>query len=133
MNTPTDSQYKSPVRSCLEIKSLILSIHIGRTAEERQKTQDIGFHITLGFTQVLTDERSDKLENSVCYSKICEWIRQLTSQKSFSLIEKLAFETLTTLKTKLPSGTRVRVCVQKIHPPVPGLEGGVFYTCGDIF
>ena len=117
--------------SFLEIKSLILPVHIGRTEEERQEAQDIAFHITVGFTQALNDERTDTLEHSVCYFKVCEYIKSLTSQNKFSLIEKLGFDTLTALKTLLPSSVRVRVCIHKIHPPVSHLEGGVSYTCGD--
>lgn len=119
------------MHSLLEIKSLVLPVHIGRTKEERQKAQDVAFHVTLGFTQVLNDEQTDELENSVCYLKVCEKIKQLTSHNTFSLIEKLGFETLTVLKKILPSGICVRVCVHKIHPPVSHLEGGVSYTCGD--
>ena len=117
--------------SFLEIKSLILPVHIGRTEEERQEPQDIAFHITVGFTKALSDERTDTLEQSVCYFKICEQIRVLASRNKFSLIEKLGFDTLAALKALLPSGVRVRVCVHKMHPPVSHLEGGVSYTCGD--
>jgi len=119
--------------SFLEIKALTLPVHIGRTETERQKAQDVAFNITLGFTQILTDEQTDKLKHSICYSEICEQIKQLTSQNIFSLIEKLAFDILTALKAQLPAGVCVRVCVHKINPPVPHLKGGVSYTCGDIF
>ena len=119
------------MHSFLEIKSLVLPVHIGRTEEERQKAQDVSFHITLGFTQAPKDEQTDQLENSVCYFKICEKVRELTSKSTFSLIEKLAFETLAVLKKDLSSNIYVRVCVHKIQAPVPHLKGGVSYTCGD--
>ena len=119
--------------SLLEIKSLVLPVHIGLSLEERQEAQDIAFHITVGFTQAPKDEKTDKLENSVCYFKVCEQIKKLTSENTFSLIEKLAFHTLTELRKLLPSDVKVRVCVHKIKPPVPYLKGGVSYTCGDIF
>ena len=123
------------MHSLLEIKSLILPVHIGRTKKERNKVQDISFYITVGFTEALKDEETDKMENSICYSKVCEEIKQLTIKNKFSLIEKLASETLTTVKKLLPSPQKaqVRVCIHKIHPPVTNLEGGVFYTCGDFF
>ncbi len=108
-----------------------MPVHIGRTKEERQEPQDIAFHITVGFTKALNDEQTDTLEQSVCYFKICEQIKVLTSKNQFSLIEKLGFDTLTTLKTLLPSRVRVRVRVHKMHPPISHLEGGVSYTCGD--
>ncbi|MYE07707.1 MAG: dihydroneopterin aldolase [Oligoflexia bacterium] len=120
------------MHSFLEIKSLVLPVYIGRTKKERQKTQDISFHITLGFMQAPKDEKTDQLKNSVCYFKVCEKIRQLTSQNTFSLIEKLAFETLTIIKKDLPSHICVRICVHKIKAPVPYLKGGVSYTCGDL-
>ena len=123
------------MHSLLEIKSLVLPVYIGRTKEERDKAQDIAFHITIGFTQALKDEKTDKIENSVCYSRICEQIQQLISQKQFFLIEKLAFDTFTIVKKLLPAPnkTRIRVCVQKVHPPVAHLKGGVSYTYGDFF
>lgn len=117
--------------SRLEIKSLILPVHIGRTKEERQEAQDIAFHITVGFNQALQDEQTDILEHSVCYFKVCERIKELISRNQFLLIEKLGFDTLTVLKGWLPSHVCVRVCVHKVHPPVSHLEGGVSYTCGD--
>ena len=119
--------------SFLEIKTLTLPVYIGRTDTERQKAQDVAFNITLGFTQTLADEQTDKLEHSICYFEICEQIKLLTSQNTFSLIEKLAFDTLTVLKKQLPNGVCVRVCVHKVNPPVPHLKGGVSYTCGDTF
>ena len=119
------------MHSFLEIKSLILPVHIGRDQEERQKAQDVSFHITLGFTQALKDEQTDQLESSVCYFEVCEKIKKLISQNTFSLIEKLAFETLAVIKKNLPPYVCVRVCVHKIQAPVPHLKGGVSYTCGD--
>ena len=119
--------------SVLEIKDFVLPVRIGRDSREREKPQKVAFHIVLGFTKALKDEQSDHLENSLCYSEICAQIKKLTEQNCFSLIEKLAFETLTVLKAKLPEGVLARVRVHKIHPPVPNLKGGVFYTCGDFF
>lgn len=119
--------------SLLEIKSLILPVHIGISPEEREEAQEIAFHIKVGFTQALKDEQTDKLENSVCYFKVCEQIKKITQENTFFLIEKLAFSVLTELKTLLPSDVKVRVSVHKIKPPIPSLKGGVSYTCGDVF
>ena len=124
---------KNCVRSLLEIKELVLPVRIGRDQEERQRPQEVAFHIVLGFTRMINDEQSDRLENSVCYSEICSRIKNLTSENRFSLIEKLAFETLSLLKARLPSGVLARVRVRKIQPPLPDLKGGVVYTCGDFF
>ncbi len=125
------STNKNSIYSFLEIKSLVLPVRIGQTEQERQNPQDISFNMTLGFTQALNDEKTDKLKNSVCYFKICERVKQLTNQNQFALVEKLAFEILTALKAELPAYTRVQVRVQKLKAPVPHLKGGVSYTCGD--
>ena len=118
------------MHSFLEIKSLVLPVYIGLAKEERKKAQDISFHVTLGFAQAPEDEQTDELENSVCYFKVCERIRQLIAHNTFSLIEKLACDTLVALKKDLPPDVSVRVCVHK-QASVPYLKGGVSYTCGD--
>ncbi len=125
--------YKLPPANIkvLEIKSLVLPVHIGRTREERLNTQDVSFNIFLVLPARLKGEKTDEFKDSVCYFKICERIRQLSSQNKFFLIEKLAFEVFTDLKTELPFFTKIQVSVHKLNPPVPNLKGGVSYTYGD--
>jgi len=119
------------IYSILEVKELILPVHIGKSLDERNNKQDIAFYITLGFTKLLNDEKKDKF--SVCYAALCDRIKQLVSKNTFSLIEDLASEVLRDIKSMVPpdKGVLINVCVHKVKPPVKGLKGGVSYTCGD--
>ena len=121
------------MHSVLEIHSLMVSLHIGNSPKEKLTPQEVAIDITIGFTSPPLEEQTDELKHSVCYSKICTAVRELTAQKSFSLIEKLCFEILTQVKKLLPPETHARVRVHKINPPVKNLKGGVSYTCGDSF
>ena len=121
------------MHSVLEIHSLMASLRIGNDPKERNTPQEVAIDITIGFASPPSEEKTDELKHSVCYSKICTAVRELTAQKSFSLIEKLSFEVLTKVKQLLPPGTCARVRVHKINPPVQNLKGGVSYTCGDSF
>lgn len=115
----------------LKIKSLVLPVQIGRTREERLNPQDVSFNITLNIPMKLKGEKTDQLKDSICYFKICERIKHLTSKNQFFLIEKLAFEIFIDLKNELPIFTNIQVSVHKLSPPVPNLKGGVSYTYGD--
>ena len=120
------------MHSILKIKSLNLPVHIGQNEEERRIAQDIHFYINIGFPQPPQAEQTDNIENTVCYHKICETLKKLTSQKTFALVEKLAHDSLIEIKKLIPDTAYVSVCVHKIHPPVVNLQEGVSYTCGDI-
>ena len=120
------------MHSILKIKSLSLPVCIGQSKKERLKVQDIHFHINIGFHQTPKSEITDKLENTVCYDKICDTLKTLTSQKTFALIEKLAHDALKEIRKLVPDTASVSVCVHKIHPPIKNLQGGVSYVCGDI-
>ena len=121
------------MHSILEIKSFCVPVHIGNTQEEQKKPQDIQFDIKIGFSSPPNGEQNDILADTICYNKICETIRSVTTNKKFSLIEKLAGDILKELKQYISSEFRIQVCAQKLQAPVQDLNGGVSYTCGDLF
>ena len=120
------------MNSILEIKSLTLPVRLGRSLKERESPQEVVFHITIGWPSPLTEEQTDHLKDSACYFTICERVRKLSTQQSFSLIERLAGAVWEDLKAFLPKETSLKVCVHKVKPPVPFLKGGVSYTKGDL-
>ena len=124
---------KEKWHSLLEIKSLVLLVHLGRDKQERDKLQEVAFDITVGFLEPLREEKSDQLDKgSACYFRLCEKIREVATQGRFALIERLAGVTLEQIKPLIPSKAGIKVSVHKIHPPVPCLKGGVSYTCGNL-
>lgn len=120
------------MKSVLEIKSLTLPVRLGRDQKERANPQEVAFHITIGFFKPLTEEKTDKLKDSVCYFAVCESVQNLVTKKHFCLIENVAGEVLKKLKKLLPNKTSIKVSVHKVKPPVPFLKGGVYYTTGDL-
>ena len=117
------------MKSILEIKSLTLPVKIGLEKAERSKPQDIVFNITIYFSEPPLAEYKDSLQGSVCYFQVCGQIKKLVAENSFALIEKLARDTLDTLKPLLPKKAKAKVAIHKLKPPVPCLKGGVVYTC----
>ena len=118
--------------SILEIKSLTLPVCLGQSLKERESPQEVVFHITIGWPSPLKEEQTDHLKDSVCYFTICERVRKLIAQQSFSLIERLAGAVWEDLKKILPQEASLKVCVHKVRPPVPFLKGGVSYTKGNL-
>lgn len=94
--------------------------------------QEIQFSIEMEFPEAPKAETTDSLEHTLCYKEVCEILRSFVKGRQFHLIEKLAWESLLVLRKKHPF-IRFRLTLHKTTPPVKGLKGGVFYTCGDIF
>ena len=120
------------LHSILEIKSLTLPVHLGQDKKERDKPQEVIFHITVGFQSAPIEEKTDQLQNSVCYFALCKRVQKLVAQNHFCLIENLGSTVLENLKSFLPKKVALKVSVHKVSPPVPYLKGGVSYTCGDL-
>ncbi len=121
------------MHSVLEIKSLVLPVHLGQDKAEREKPQKVAFHITVGFPDPPKEEQTDKMEDSVCYFRLCEIIRKSVNKpKGFCLIEGLGGLVWKNLRKCLPQKALLKVSVHKIQAPVPFLKEGVSYTCGDL-
>ncbi len=118
------------IHSILEIKSLMLLVHIGKDNSERCQKQKVSFSLKIAF---LKNPLSENNSLKVCYQQICCHIQNFIKDKQFIFIEQLATSVLQELTLKLPSTVKINLCVQKIHPPVDNLKGGVSYSCGDLF
>ena len=133
--TPKDSEKSSsfqPIRPRLSINNLSLLAHLGCSAKERRAPQEVMFSIEMEFPIAPTGEKTDRLEDTLCYETVCETLRNLVKDQPFHLIEKMARECLSVLQKKYPS-MGIRLTLHKKVPPIKGLEGGVKYTCGETF
>jgi dihydroneopterin aldolase len=75
---------------------------------------------------------TDQLSDTADYHSIVEEIRKLVSDRSYKLLERLAFEVYSTIRAELlPIRAGIRVKVTKLKPPVQGIEGGVSFSYGD--
>lgn len=75
----------------LRIRDLLVRGHVGVTAAERDKLQDIVISVTL-HADLAKAARSDRLQDSVDYKALKTRILELVDTQVFRLIERLAAE-----------------------------------------
>ena len=77
--------------------------HLGRFSKERQTLQEVQLSIEMEFSIPPAAEKTDRLEDTLCYKAVCETLRNFIKDRSFHLIEKMARECLSVLKKQYPS------------------------------
>lgn len=115
----------------LKIKGLSLSLRLGCSAEERLNPQPVEIDLTIRFETPPRGMVTDRLEDTVCYDALVGAIKEVTSDREFSLIEHLANEILTSLRRIVEAEHELRVTVRKVSPPVPEITKGAEFTVGD--
>jgi 7,8-dihydroneopterin aldolase/epimerase/oxygenase len=119
--------------SCkLEFTGLRLLLQLGWTDEERAQAQAVDVDLKIAFAEEPPACRTDRLSDTVCYGRVAEILKEMTSKRSFKLIEFLAREMHQALLPMMPSGARLGLRVRKIHPPVENLHGGASFEYGDL-
>jgi len=115
------------LHSKLVLLPFTLPIHLGCEDWERANTQDVEFSISFGFQNPLKAESTDKIEDSICYAKVCEHVLKLTMHKHYKLIEKLAEDIRLSTALAFPNHDQLKVKVHKLSPPVKLLKNGVVF------
>lgn len=116
----------------LEIRSLVLGVHLGCEAEERRIQQNVAFSVAFRFRSMPEGCKTDELKDSICYAKVSEAIEEtVASPREFKLIEHLAYVIFERLKKLSGDQAAIKLQVHKLHPPVEKLEGGSVYVMGD--
>ena len=120
----------APKQSRLEINGFILPIHLGWPALERNEEQTIELDIEIHFHVPPYACITDKLEDTFCYSKIADSLREKIAHRAFHLIEHATLCIYQVLKTEVPDDAKVIVHLRKL-PSIDGLTKGVRFTYGD--
>jgi dihydroneopterin aldolase len=121
----------------LKLKELVLSVNLGCGDIERSQKQEVRTSVELRFKKKPTSMKSDHLEDTICYGKISNAIRHHCDSREFKLIERMGFEIYEVVseilsELSLNQGPiELAVTVHKVHPPVDGLLGGSYFSCGD--
>ena len=115
----------------LTIKGISLPLRLGCSAEERLNPQPVEIDLTIRFETPPRGMLTDRLEDTVCYGALVGAIKEVTSDREFSLIEHVANETLTSLRRIVEAEHKLRVTVRKVSPPVPEITKGAEFTVGD--
>ena len=115
----------------LEIRDLVLPVHLGCEAEEREVPQEVAFSVAVRMPGRPQACVTDDLNDSICYAEISEVILKQVVGREFKLIEYLAQEVFQAIKAMRTSDFLMRLEIHKLHPPVANLRGGSFFSIGE--
>ena len=115
----------------LTIRGILLPIRIGCSLEERGNPQPVEIDLTIRFQTPPRGMVTDRLEDTVCYEGLVGAIKEVVSNREFSLIEHLANEILTSVRSIVESEDELRVTVRKVSPPIPEITKGAEFRVGD--
>jgi dihydroneopterin aldolase len=92
----------------------------GATAVERRTTRKFEVDVELE-VDVAAAEKSDRLDDTVDYSRVAEVIVGIGVGEPHHLLESLARRMLDNLRARFPSVRTVRLALRKLNPPTcPG-------------
>ncbi len=115
----------------LTIRGISLPVRLGCSADERLDPQPVEVDLTIRFETPPRGMVTDRLEDTVCYDGLVSAIKQVVTDREFSLVEYLANEILTSLRNVVESEHRLRVTVRKVSPPIPEITKGAEFTVSD--
>jgi 7,8-dihydroneopterin aldolase/epimerase/oxygenase len=115
--------------SQLILEKLNLLVKLGHTAEERQLPQRVSLQIKLSFDRLLEACINDNLLCTICYADLADDLQQFCENRSFKLIEALAYQLYQFLKIKLSKKIMGKIniflCITK-NPQLAKLEQASF-------
>jgi len=120
-----------PSLHALRLNELVLSLHLGCTAEERLTPQEVRVSLVFRFNEPPQALFSDDLEDTICYARISAMIQEHCQSREYKLIERVAEEVFTLVREYCGPRAQLAVSIHKVRPPVPALAGGTIYQCGD--
>lgn len=108
--------------SKLTLEHLQLMVHLGVTAAERAKPQQVILDITIKFPKL---PLTDKLEDTICYDKLATAIKEFCHDKEFNLIEYMAKQLYDFIKTQISAQHKLQLSLTKT-PPIANLDRSIF-------
>ncbi|HXH54560.1 MAG TPA: dihydroneopterin aldolase [Gammaproteobacteria bacterium] len=104
-------------------------VRLGCTPEEKYNSQLVSINTHVLFSSPPLGVQTDRLSDTVYYLKTIECIQALVKKKSFNLIEHLTSQIYETTYQYLMDlrweGITLKVSINKVSPPVPGIHGGL--------
>lgn len=116
---------KDNTYSHLQIKEILLSVFIGVTKEEQLKVSDLTVDIIIRFKEMPQACLSDQLEDSVCYQKLTDDLKDFCTDKRFGVIEYFGYQLYEFIKSKLPEYCELWLAVTK-KPPCVNFNKSIF-------
>jgi dihydroneopterin aldolase len=92
----------------------------GATAVERRSTRKFEVDVEMD-AEVAVAERSDRLDDTVDYSRVAEVIVAVGTGEPHHLLESLAHRMADAVRAKFPAVRQIRLELRKLNPPTcPG-------------
>jgi FolB domain-containing protein len=104
-----------PYPFCLSINKLTLPVHVGITAEEREKPQMLLVDVKLYYPTTPDASRNDAADYH-CYDSLCKHLLARAQARPVELIEFLVGELYRCLREHIPDEVKIHVAV---HKPLP--------------
>ena len=111
----------------MTIENYEIPVHLGCSQEERSLPQLVSFQIELSSPQNSTANKSDQLNDAICYASLCGIIGETVGTRHFHLLEFLAQEVFNQVRKSVPANTHLVIQAHKLYPPIDRLRGGVKY------
>jgi dihydroneopterin aldolase len=115
----------------LTIRGVLLPVRLGCSAEERLDPQPVEIDVTVRFEAPPRGMITDRLEDTVSFDALVQTIKEVVLDREFSLIEHLANEIFTSLRSVVGPDHELRITVRKVSPPIPEITKGADFTMGD--
>lgn len=117
----------------LKIQQLRLWLSLGWGEAEKANRQPVDIDLSIAFRQAPRACETDALQDTVSYDDCVAAVTEACLSRAFNLLEHLAQVISGVVERHYASrgyAVEVSVLVNKIHPPVPGILGGVSFTYG---
>ena len=95
-----------PIACCLNLNGLRCRVRLGWEAQERVQPQWVFFDVAVRFQELPEGCISDRLEGTIGYDALSDWIRELCDSGEFRLIEKLGYQVYLRLRERSRLGRR---------------------------
>ena len=115
----------------LKVRDLAYQVHLGCQPEERAQPQKVLLSVEFRFHQAPLALSTDELEQTICYAELNTAIQKHFAKREYKLIEKMAADAYMISRELSRGQALVSVEIHKVHPPVPNIEGGTVFVCGD--
>ena len=131
MQTDTIKHLKTTPKHRLTMDEFTLQAFIGCHEQEREHAQEVRLKVIINDPSLDQAAASDQLNDTFCYAKVLEDLREHCLSRHFNLIEHMAASCYHFLKQQIGPRSEIHVRLHKVEPPVAGLVGGVIFEYGD--
>lgn len=115
----------------LALDKLHLKLSLGVGAQERALPQSVYMYIKIFFPKLPLSCSNDKLDDTICYDKIVQHIKEFCHNKEFKLLEYACFQIHSRLREMIASDIKLWLKIEKCETPIAELEGPSSFSYGD--